>query len=114
MCCWRSAPNEREGLSAASNPARDTLDRFFELSLDLLCIAGMDGFFKRVNPAWERTLGYTPAEMTAAPFLDFVHPDDRLSTVAEVQKLAAGVDTIAFENRYRARDGSYRRFQWKA
>jgi len=97
-----------------SKHPRDTLDRFFTLSLDLLCIAGLDGYFKRVNPAWERTLGYTTEEMTESPFLEFVHPDDQANTIAEVAKLASGADTISFENRYRAKDGSYKLLQWNA
>jgi PAS domain S-box-containing protein len=92
----------------------DTLDRFFTVSLDLLCIAGLDGYFKRVNPAWERTLGYTTEEMTESPFLAFVHPDDQANTIAEYEKLVAGADTISFENRYRAKDGSYKWMQWNA
>src|SRR5262249_50545877 len=88
--------------------AEQDLDRYFTLSLDMLCIANYAGYFVRVNPAWERTLGYTISEMTSTPFLDFVHPDDRAATLGEVERLSKGEDTISFENRYRGKDGSYR------
>jgi len=94
--------------------AEEILDRFFTLSLDMLCIAGFDGRFHRLNPAWQRTLGYTVEELTASPFLDFVHPDDRAATIAEMQKLFTGEDTVSFENRYRGADGSYRWMLWTA
>ncbi|MGH2918862.1 MAG: PAS domain S-box protein [Solirubrobacteraceae bacterium] len=89
--------------------------RFWDLSTDLLCAAGFDGYFKRVNPAWERTLGWTMEEMCSRPFLDFVHPDDRDQTAAEAANLTgADYETIVFENRYRCRDGSYRTLLWGA
>ena len=94
--------------------AEEILDRFFTLSLDMLCISGFDGRFRRLNPAWQRTLGYTVEELTASPFLDFVHPDDRASTIAEMQKLFTGEQTVSFENRYRARDGLYHWMLWTA
>ena len=87
--------------------------RQFELSLDLLGVAGFDGYFKRVNPAFERALGYSAQELCSRPFLDFVHPDDIQSTEAEAAKLVeVGTDTIDFQNRYRAKDGSYRWIEW--
>ncbi len=96
------------------NETREELDRFFSLSLDLMGIAGADGRFRRVNRAWERTLGWTPAELTSTPFLEFVHPDERAATASETAKLAAGGMTVSFENRYRAKDGTYRWLSWSA
>ena len=92
--------------------SQQQLDQFFNLSLDLLCVAGVDGYFKRLSPSFESTLGHPREELLAKPFLDFVHPDDVASTVGEVEKLAAGVPTIYFENRYRTRDGGYRWLAW--
>jgi PAS domain S-box-containing protein len=94
--------------------AQEELERFFSLSLDLLCVAGFDGYFKRVNPAWESVLGYTAEELLARPYLDFVHPDDRHVTTTEADRLSGGGRVLTFENRYRAKDGSYRWLQWNA
>ncbi len=88
------------------------LDHFFLVSLDLLCIAGFDGRFRRVNPAWRDVLGWEPDELTAAPFMDFVHPDDREATTREMSRLSEGQKVIDFENRYRHKDGSYRWLHW--
>ncbi len=89
------------------------LERFFELSLDLLGIAGMDGYWKRVNPAFTDLLGHDRETFLATPFLDLVHPDDRAATVAEVEKLGRGVPTLHFTNRYRHHDGSWHWIAWK-
>jgi PAS domain S-box-containing protein len=94
--------------------AEQVLDRFFTLSLDPLCIAGFDGYFKRLNPAWERIFGFTVEELTARPFLDFVHPDDREPTVSQSDNLAAGDTCTSFENRYLCKDGSYKWLLWNA
>ena len=90
----------------------EEFSRLFQFALDMLCIAGFDGYFKLVNPAWERVLGYSPEELTSRPWLDFVHPDDLAATIREGEKLLSGVDVIRFRNRYRARDGSYKWLSW--
>ena len=89
-------------------------DRILNLSQDLICIAGLDGYLKYVNPAWERTLGYTQEELLSRPFLDFIHPDDHARNDAEVEALAAGNDTVDFENRYICKDGSVLTISWTA
>ena len=94
--------------------AQAQLEQFFAVTPSLLCIAGLDGYFKRLNPAFANVLGYDTAELLAHPFISFVHPEDLAATQAEVKRLAAGKFTIAFENRYRCKDGSYRWFSWNA
>ncbi len=92
----------------------DTYESFFNLSVDMLCLAGFDGYFKRINSAWTRTLGFTQDELMARPYLDFVHPEDRSATVAEAGKLTQGSTTVHFRNRYECRDGTYRWLEWAA
>jgi PAS domain S-box-containing protein len=89
-------------------------DRFFDISLEMLCIAGHDGYFRQLNPAWQRALGWTPAELMARPYLEFVHPDDRSVTATEGQRLQLGGGSVDFENRYLAKDGSYRWVSWRS
>jgi PAS domain S-box-containing protein len=94
--------------------AEQERDQLFELGLDMLCIADFNGYFKQLNPAWERALGWPAAELMARPYIDFIHPDDLPATLREAQKLALGGATIDFENRYRTRDGGYLWLSWRA
>ncbi len=110
----RGAGNNLKLLSRRTKRAEDELALFFAQSIDLLCIAGLDGYFKRLNPAWTTCLGWTLKDLKARPFFDLVHPSDREATRAEVGRLGAGVPTIMFENRYRHQDDSYRWLQWNA
>ena len=103
-----------ESQLVACQQAEEDYAHFFSLSLDILGIAGFDGYFKKVNPAFERMLGYKNNELISEPFLDLVHPEDREATLAEVAKLSTGTETIAFENRYRRQDGSYKWLLWNA
>ncbi|MCA9706622.1 MAG: PAS domain S-box protein [Myxococcales bacterium] len=109
-----TAPGPDGGpLAATSRPGWDLEgERLFALSVDLLCVADLDGHFLHLNPAWSETLGWAPEELCARPFMDFVHPDDRAITLAEMTKLSSGQETLRFENRYRTRDGEYRWLAW--
>jgi PAS domain S-box-containing protein len=94
--------------------AQDELDRIFHLSSDLIAVADLAGHLKRVNPAFERTLGYSSEELRSRPYVDFVHPDDRSRTLQAADELAQGRDVIEFENRYLRKDGAVRWLQWSA
>ena len=89
-------------------------DRLFNLSLDMQCTAGFDGYFKQLNPAWEKTLGWTNEELMSKPYLEFVHPDDRESTIGAASGLTEGKAAITFENRYLCKDGSYKWISWNS
>jgi len=96
-------------------PSPESLERrLFDMSRDILCVAGLDGFLKRVNPAFERALGWTSGELYSRPFIDFVHPDDREATLKEMEQLGQGISTFSFANRWECRDGTFRPLSWTA
>lgn len=99
-----AVPQERSG----------ELDQFFTLALDLLCIADTDGYFRRLNPAWEMILGWRLEELEGKKFLDLVHPDDLATTVKAMEELRSGKGIVNFINRLRSRDGAYRWIEWRS
>jgi PAS domain S-box-containing protein len=103
------------GLSAGRRAhAQAEVDRIFNLSTDLIAVADLQGRFTRVNPAFERTLGYSSEELRSRPYVEFVHPDDRSRTLQAADELAQGREVIEFENRYLRKDGSVRWLEWSA
>lgn len=98
----------------ARRQVEEDLERFFTLSLDLLCIVGLDGYIKRINPAFSEVLGYSLEDLTSRPFMSFVHPDDMQATRAEMRRVIAGELSDQFQNRYLCKDGTCRWFWWKA
>ncbi len=95
--------------------AADELDRFFTVSIDMLCISNADGYFKRLSPAFTEALGWEVDELLSRPYLEFIHPDDIEATIAEVERqVLAGEKVLNFENRYRHKDGSWRTLSWRS
>ncbi len=107
---------EREILESveARRKTQEHYDRFFSLSNDLLCVANFDGYFTTLNEVWEKTLGFTREELKAEPFINFVHPDDRESTIEAAGRIAEGAVVTSFDNRYRTKSGDFRWLYWSA
>jgi two-component system, cell cycle sensor histidine kinase and response regulator CckA len=118
----KSAPSTEEAArrrasddeQTARRRAEDEAALIIALSQDLICIAGLDGRFRQVNPSFERVLGYTADELYQRPFIDLVHPEDRASTLAEIARIEAGETSCSFQNRYRTRSGGWRWLEWNS
>lgn len=115
-----NSDGEVSGVQVVSNDittvkkAQRERDRFFNLSSNMLCITTFDGFFKQLNPSWERLLGWSKDELLSKPFYEFIHPNDRLKTPV-FKDFLGGVDSnIKFENRFRTREGNYKWLSWSA
>ena len=94
--------------------AEFSIDRLFDLALDLLCVADTEAHFHRVNPAFCHRLGWSEEELLRTPFLDLVHPDDVESTLSAIDRLSQHQAVLDFMNRYRCADGSYRWLSWRS
>ncbi|OCR02667.1 hypothetical protein BCD67_15905 [Oscillatoriales cyanobacterium USR001] len=94
--------------------AKLALESFFSIEFNLICIAGQDGYFKELNPAFETTLGYSIEELLKISFIELVHPEDRAKTMAEMESLTKGNRSLRFENRYLCKDGTYKWLSWSS
>lgn len=99
---------------SALERAENDLSRFFELSLDLFCIAGLDGYFRRINSNFSRLLGHADHDLLSRPFLDFVHVQDRPKTIQQMERLKQGQPVVRFRNRYRNANGDFVKLEWTA
>ena len=109
--------NQKENLREAlikQEQTEEELERYFESSLDLLCIANTEGVFIRLNPEWEKVLGYPVSELEGRSLMDFVHEDDKAATLDAVGRLEDQEEVLSFVNRYRCKDGSYRWIEWRS
>ena len=93
---------------------KNHFEELFMRSIDMVCMAGTDGFFRKVNPAFSVCLGWSNKELLAIPFIDFVHPDDKVQTLQELSKLSQGFRSINFDNRYLTKSGEYKILSWVA
>lgn len=89
-------------------------DMLFNYSLDLMCIAGFDGYFKQLNPSWQKTLGWSVEDMLSVPWNTFLHPDDVALTDSASEQLLQGQPVFNFENRYRCKNGRWRTLSWNS
>ncbi|MDP2875187.1 MAG: PAS domain S-box protein, partial [Holophaga sp.] len=105
---------ERMAAEEALREKNAELERYFSSSLDLLCIADTGGHFLRLNPEWEKVLGYSLQDLEGRSFLELVHPEDMEGTLAAMSRLDAQEQVTSFENRYRCKDGSYRWIEWRS
>jgi two-component system sensor kinase FixL len=104
--------HELEADAAKQLTLDKTLEKLFNLSLDMLCVADFEGYFRIFNSAFENVLGHSRQVLLKTPFIEFVHPDDKAATLEAVTQLVVGEPICNFENRYRCKDGSYRWLSW--
>jgi PAS domain S-box-containing protein len=94
--------------------AFDNLEKLFDISNDVICIIGTDGFFKKVNPMFRRLLGWDDEDLKKRSLYDLIHPEDLEASQIEIAKLGKGENTIALDHRILKKEGNYRLLQWMA
>ncbi|MET0371797.1 MAG: PAS domain S-box protein [Sphingobium sp.] len=114
ISAWVGTNTEIEAQKRAEATNAQERDRLWRISQDIMLVCDYEGRIITINPSAERLLGWSGEEMVGAPITDFVHPDDLDSTFAEVAKIATGIATLSYENRYRTRQGDYRLLAWTA
>ena len=114
ILCVGQDISEQKALEHALRESSEQLERYFDLSLDLLCIATTDGEFVKINPQWQRVLGYSHEELVGRKFLELVHPEDVTATLSAMAILDDNKNVENFQNRYRCKDGSYRWLEWRS
>lgn len=110
---FRNITGQRLAAEALQRKSQE-LEQYFTSSLDMLCIAASDGRFVRLNPEWEKVLGYRLEELVGRFFLEFVHPEDHSATIRVLETLNGGGEILNFENRYRTKQGDYRWIEWRS
>ena len=103
---------ELEAARVKQSMSSDTLENLFHLSLDMLCVADFEGYFRVINAAFEKTLGHSRQTLLETPFMEFVHADDQAATLDAMTQLTSGEAVSYFENRYRCKDGTYKWLAW--
>lgn len=103
-----------EARTAERNESEQEISLFFNTTLDMLCVADFNGYFRRLSPTWNKVLGWTDTELMAVPFVQFVHPDDQEATIQASEALFKGGEVVSFVNRYRCKDGSYKWIEWNS
>lgn len=110
---WALAQRQAD-LEQSMSHVESERDRFFDLSVDMLCVANIEGYFERVNPIFSEVLGYSESELLDRPFFEFIHPDDQERTVEVMGTLQQGGNVVDFENRYQCSDGHFVWLSWSA
>ncbi|MBF0227146.1 MAG: GGDEF domain-containing protein [Desulfobacterales bacterium] len=110
----KASENELASLEQKIEMIEEDRNQLFNISVDMLCVAGFDGFFKEINPAWTNTLGWSLEELKSRQWIEFVHADDKEFTIQAMSQLTSDKPLISFENRYICKNGSYRWLSWNS